>query len=366
MIKPNYDHSILSLSSSLSNFLGKKSDNATLKSLDKYLNDDIKGIIFIIFDGLGVYNVNLATTKNTYYKDHIIDEISSTMPATTTAATTTLLSNKYPDEHLWLDWSLYLEEQKRVVEIYLSRDYHTGEKVNPYNMPVEFFLDSSKTDRKLYTVAPSYAYYSDIVEAIHANSLEELFDSLNTLATKKEKFFAYCYSPEPDSSMHSFGIDSPQAISKFEEIQEKLEILMNNKDLLVITTADHGHINVKRYIEIQNDKELMDMQDRPLSMEPRFASFKIKKGMHDAFVEHFNKHYGKYFILLSYSQIIENKLFGNNSNEERVKKYVGDYIAIGNEEFYAFNLNATDDLLVGLHAGATKEEMTVPVCVFKS
>ena len=364
MIKPDFQNGLINLSATLSNFVGAKTNVPTLKGLEEKLNKDKKDVVFIIFDGLGVYNVENFSKKDSFYKNHIVLKISSNLPPTTTSATTTLMSGKYPDEHLFLAWTLYLKNQKRVVELYTSKDYFSKEKVLPYTQKVNCFLDRAQTDRKIYTVGPSYLSYSKKIGHKVANTIDEMFLKIDEILKEDEKHFLYCYCSEPDYTMHEFGVKSKEAQEKFDSIQAGLENLIStNKDVLILTTADHGHVDIKEYLEF--DKELLLLQRRPLSMEPRFVSFKIKFGKKGKFKKLFNEKYGKYFDLISQKEAIKQKFFGKGKNLRKLKNFIGDFIAVGNEEFVAFNINNSPSPLKGHHSGGTKEEIIVPVCVFE-
>ncbi|MFA6860179.1 MAG: alkaline phosphatase family protein [Clostridia bacterium] len=368
MIERNFENSLLNLSATLANFVGVETGITMLKSLENKLNENTKNVVFIIFDGLGLYNVNELTENNdTFYKNHIIDTIKSTIPATTTNATTSLLSTKYPDEHLWLSWSLFLKEQNKVSEIFLSRDYYTHLPTEKYiGGDITAFVDKSKTDRKISVIAPSYVKNFEKVEKLNANSIQELFEKLDFVVNNNDNNkFVYCYCDEPDHTMHEFGIKSKETKEKFKEIQTRLEdFLKQNSDILIITTADHGHIDISEYIEIYKDEEIMDLIERPLSMENRFTSIKVKKGKDSFFKKLFIEKYGNDFDLYESDYLINLGIFGNGENKEKIKEFLGDFVVIGNNTFKA--LAFCDDLnrLKGNHSGYTKEEMEVPICIF--
>ncbi len=368
MVKPDYKNGLINLSATLADFIGDKNSIAKIDWLQQKLANAPKKVVFIIFDGLGVYNVNALTTDNDYYKQHIQSVISSTMPPTTANATTTLASCKTTDEHLWISWSLWLKEYQKVVELFLGTDYYTREKVGKYNMPYQWFIDRANTSRKISIIAPSYVVFPDKEKAIIASDVDELFIKLNECMQDDCEQFIYCYCDRPDGSMHSNGIVNPETKAIFENIQKNLEdFVSRNKDVLIITSADHGHVDAKKYIHINEDKDIMSLQARPISMEARFASFKLKRGCKKKFEILFNKRYGKYFELKSSSSLLRQKTFGNGSNNTLMKEYLGDYIAIGNESCYGLNFFANKvGLFKSLHAGGTKEEMEVPIAIFES
>lgn len=370
MIKPNFKKNIVNLSSTLSNFLGCESKIKQLKKLKVKLNkNDYDNVIFIIFDGLGVYDVNELTNKNAFYKNHIVEVLSSTMPATTTNATTSMLSCKYPSQHLWLAWSLYLEEQKRVVELYLNRDYYTHEQTQKYSPQTEItaFIDKAKTNRKLFAVVPDYCKNFNEARIVNANTIDDLFKRLEDLTQSYDKKFIYAYCDEPDHTMHEFSVHSTQTKNAFDKIQASLEKFINlHKNTLIITTADHGHIDISEFLNIYENNELMEMLERPMCGENRFVSFKVKNEYRSLFKKLFNKKYKKWFDLIPVEKLISKHVFGTLENKDEIKNLFGDYIAIGNSSFKSFVFYKEQQLLKGNHAGGSKEEMEVPLCIFES
>lgn len=368
MMKLNLKNSILNLSATLADFVGAENNISKIKKLQKRLKDAPQNVVFIIFDGLGIYNINKLSQNNAFYKSHIVQKLYSTIPATTTNATTTLISTKYPDEHLWLGWSLWQEKLNKVSEIYLSRDYYTHEPLDPYlGGDAEPFLYRANSDRSLYMVSPSYAQISNSIDKRDANNPQELFEALGDIIKSPDKKFVYCYCDEPDKTMHETGVTSTKTQQRFNEIQTKLEeFLRVNNDTLVITTADHGHIDITRYIDIYNDRDIMNLISRPMSMENRFVSFAIRDGKKKEFKKIFKQRYGKYFNLFSSDSLIKKQVFGVGKNTKELKILLGDYVAVGNNTFSAIMFKEGKDRLKGMHAGFTKAEMEVPLAIFES
>ena len=53
---------------------------------------------------------------------HMVEEITSVFPPTTTAATTTLESGLSRAEHAWLGWSLHFPEVNGNVNIFINKN----------------------------------------------------------------------------------------------------------------------------------------------------------------------------------------------------------------------------------------------------
>lgn len=364
MKKPNWNESILNISATLADYLGNKNNLPKLKSIEEVLKNNRNNIVFIIFDGLGVYDIN-TLIPNEFMQKNIKQVLTSTMPATTTNATTSLVDCKFPDEHLWLAWCLYLKESNEVVDIYLNTNDYTGEETKKYFdiAPYGFYGARANCDRAIKTIVPIYAINGYINKTI-ANTVEELFEKLEIELADNSKKFVYAYCDEPDHTFHEYGVNSPEGKEIVNRIQNSLKKLYEKySNFTIIATADHGHIDIKKHIAIYEDKILMDMLERPFSLEPRFISFKVKNHKHELFKKHFVPKYGKYFDLVSSEELIKTNTFGLGKNYEKVKDFLGDFIAIGNEENASFVFSENQSQHKGNHAGGTKEEMEVPLII---
>ena len=129
MLFPDFKNNIVLLSNSLLRYYGVKPFHNTLPVLDRALACGKKNIVFMILDGLGENILCRHLGKQSFLRRHHIGGISSVFPPTTTAATTSFHSGLYPLEHGWLGWMPYFKQINRVVEIFLNKDYYTGEDI---------------------------------------------------------------------------------------------------------------------------------------------------------------------------------------------------------------------------------------------
>ena len=107
-IKPNYKNCNLNISSTLAEFLGTENKNATLKLLEDELKKNYKNVVFICFDGMGIYPITQNLKPKDFLRKHIQQTLVSTFPSTTTNATTSLMTNTLPLEHGWFGWTVTL------------------------------------------------------------------------------------------------------------------------------------------------------------------------------------------------------------------------------------------------------------------
>ncbi len=98
-------------------------------------------------------------------------------------------------------------------------------------------------------------------------------------------------------------------------------------------------------------------------MEPRATNFFVKPLMKKKFKKVFNAKYGDEFLLHTKEELYASGLLGFGTKHQLLDDFIGDYVAIsiGNK---MFNFKEHSRFL-GHHAGLTKEEMEVPLIIFK-
>ncbi len=366
LIKPDFEHSILNISTSLSKFLGNETNYATLPILDEFLSHGKKNVVLLILDGCGINPLNINLDKDSFLRKHIVDTLTSTFPSTTTNATTSYMTALPPIEHGWFGWSVYFSDANRAIDIYKASDSYTGEPVDKdfmsKRLPIKSFYAGNKSDYTVNKVVP--IYFKDEVKENHYtfNGLEEMFSQIKNICDRNGKQFIYAYCPEPDSTMHENGVTSEKAKKLIEYLNSKVEWLANGcSDTLFIVSADHGQVDIDGYLEFYKDEHLISLLEWPFSLEPRAVCFKVKAGKGKEFEDYFNKTYGDNFVLYPTKQLLEENYFGGRGKNEEL---LGDYIgvcythkqALFKEESHRFK---------GHHTSLT-EEMEVPLIIVET
>ena len=104
---PDYDRSILSISSSIMKYYNVESNYKSLPELDKILDKKYKNIVFLILDCLGDNIIKKNLSNNSILKSNVITNVTSVFPTTTAAATTAIHSGLSPLESGWIGWMPY-------------------------------------------------------------------------------------------------------------------------------------------------------------------------------------------------------------------------------------------------------------------
>ena len=354
-IKPDWNNSNLNISATLAEFLGAKNNNATLPILKEELKKDYKNIVFICFDGMGINPININLKKEDFLRKNIVKTLTSTFPSTTTNATTSLITNLLPLEHGWLGWSLNFKEIKQNIDIYLHANSITGEKVD-FEYPIinnaDCYFDNAKTDYNITAILPSYVQTKNTNKIVIENE-NELCEAIKNTCEKPEKQFMYCYYPDPDSTMHEYGVSSPEAKEKINFINKKIEELYQQvNNTLFIITADHGQVDINGYIEFYKDTDFVDLLAFPAFLDARTPAFIVKKGR--------EKEFENLFTIYKTKDLIKQNYFGNKGKYDYL---LGDYIAIGTNTYKLLLAHERAQKFKGHHTSLT-EEMLVPLIMF--
>lgn len=366
LIKPDFENSVLNISSSLAKFLGKENNYKTLSTLDESLAKGKKNVVFLILDGCGINPININLSEDCFLRRNIRQTLTSVFPSTTTNATTTYRTALPPIEHGWFGWSVYFEGLGRAVDVYMGRDSYTGEEIDKNfvssTLPTKSFYADVKSEYEINRVVPSY-FKDEIKSNLFAfNGLEEMFSQIKNVCEKEGKQFVYAYCPEPDSTMHEYGVSSAQAKKLIEYLNSNIERLVEQcKDTLFIVSADHGQVDIDGYVEMYKDKTLLSFMQWPFYLEPRAIGFKIKEGKEEEFEKYFSSTYGDNFVLFRTKQLLEENYFGGRGDYE---KMLGDYIGVCYTHKQAL-FKEDSHRFKGHHTSLT-EEMEVPLIIVET
>lgn len=365
---PDYDHCLVNLSNSVLKAFGAKTTAPTLAMADKLLEGSYKNVVVLLMDAMGISILEKHLEPEGFLRSHLQGQYSSVFPPTTVAATTSVLSGLYPNEHGWLGWDIYYpeldknvtvftnteqvteDENKNIKEIVPAADFHVGFKYTPYKNIIEKINE-----------AGGNAYASMPFMEPFPQDLDSIFARVEDLCNKPEKKFIYAYWNEPDQTIHLTGPDSKETHDLMIELEKKIEDLASKlSDTLLLITADHSQIACTNYC-LMDYPEILKCLVRLPSIEPRTLSFWVKDEYKELFPEIFRKEFGDKFWVATREEVVEQKLFGIGKDHELFEDMLGDYIAISVSDAAIFLTHKEMELMPGGHAGLTKEEMEIPL-----
>ena len=366
--RPDYDNCLVNLSNSILKHFGAETSAPTLKMADKLLENEYKNVVVLLMDAMGISVIEKHLRPDGFLRSHLAGAYSSVFPPTTVAATTSVLSGLYPNEHGWLGWDMYfpmldknvtvftnsnqLEEDEKgeVIDPKPAADYHVAFKYLPYKNIIDRINEAGG---KAYTSMPFLEPFPQ--------DLDSILKRVEDLCDEPEKKFIYAYWSDPDSTMHLYGPGSDEAHKLLNELETRLEEFSSNlSDTLLLITADHSQVESKNYC-INDYPEITRCLERMPAIEPRALNFFVKEEYKEEFPKIFADAFKDKFLLLTKEEIIEGKLFGTGKDNEMFRDSLGDYLAISiaNESIFVTHKEAS--MLPGGHAGLTREEMEIPL-----
>ena len=364
MMRPDYRNSIMNVSRSLLRFYGAYDGDDTIKVLDDALDGSVNHVIYMLLDGLGMNIIREHLDHDSFVRRNLAKTVTSVFPPTTSAATTAVLSAKPPIETGWLGWMQRFESIGRHVILFRNTDYYTEESldidIKKDHLPYETITETIgrvRPDVKTTVLFPSfvpngYKTFSDMLFA------------LDVITDTNAKSMSYAYWTEPDLSIHEKGIKADDVGTLVRDLDRSLSDFSKTLpgDALLVLIADHGMIDVKAD-PLHDDTELLAMLKTMPSLESRVTVFHLKDGMKDAFIRHFKETYKDNYALFESETLIEQGLFGTGPVHPLARDFLGDMIAVATKDRM---LSVTKGFpFKAHHAGMTKEELEVPLVIFK-
>ncbi|MBO4682148.1 MAG: alkaline phosphatase family protein [Clostridiales bacterium] len=366
--RPDYGNCLVNLSNSILKAFGAETTAPTLKMADKLLESDYKNVVILLMDAMGTSVMEKHLAPDGFLRSHFKGTYSSVFPPTTVAATTSMLSGLYPNEHGWLGWDVYYPELDKNVTVFTNTDqttedesgnptqaipaadFHAGFRYCPYKNIIDKINE-----------AGGKAYASSPFMEPFPQELDEVLGRIESLCKEPGRKFIYSYWPEPDHTMHLKGPDSAEARDVLIELENRLEQFARGlSDTLLLITADHSQIECENHCLLDYPEIMRRLVGMP-SIEPRTLSFRVKDEYKKDFPEVFRKTFGDKFWILTKEEIIEKKLFGIGKDHELFSGMLGDYICISVSDAAVFLTHAEMNMMPGGHAGLTKAELEIPL-----
>lgn len=327
---------------------------AILERLKKMQNDTGKNRLVIVLDGMGVAIIKKLLDKNGFFAKHLIDTETAIIPATTVAATTAYRTGKMPWKTGFVGWSQYFAETDEVIEVFLNKNYYTGEiskmPKHTNTLPCKTVVEQMNTDgRRAFEIMPAFIPGG-------AETFEQWLDQIIAITNKETNAYIYAYWTEPDTALHEFGENSDNVKTLLRDMEQKVEKafekIVNKTDILI--TADHGHKLLKPLF-LTDFPDIEQSLLHPISIEARAASLFVKPEKIAEFPAVFNKHFGKWFKLVTKQDFEKDFL-----HAARPVRFIGDFMALAIAD-YGLYQNRDVPHYISNHAGITKEELEIPI-----
>lgn len=360
----NRHYDLVNLSNSIFKKWGLPTYHESIPELDEILAKHDKVAVFL-FDGAGEAILNAHPHTSSFALKHKKMVIESVNPATTVAATTSLLTGKYPIETGYLGWTLQFDEYDDAIFTFRHKKCRNDEQ-----LPDDVMLKKCPNEY-IYDVLNAHGVKASrlMKQPADPNGQKDLKDGLGRANEffKNGGEFLYYYDSEPDHSIHTYGTESPLVGHKLYQCFRMLRrFIKANPDVLVISLADHGLLNCKT-MDMAEHKDLTSLLVKPVSIEGRTPAFFVEPGKEEEFRTLFEKYYGEYFELISKQEALVSKYFGDGEPRKETLDFIGTFIGVSTSNLTLYNSTDRETeffISKAHHAGRSKDEMNIVVSIY--
>ncbi|MEE3343810.1 MAG: alkaline phosphatase family protein [Bacilli bacterium] len=367
IVKNNYNECLTNLACSIRKYFELDYKHNTLDYIDKILEEyKPKNVVTILCDGMGSNIMDRMLNKDSFLIKHREKIITTVFPATTVAATTSIMTGLNPYETGMLGWEMYYKDLDKIITVFLN-----SLKEDLEHKPLEEAIDYNKKHMIRKTIMDDinemgkdkgYGLFPFGEDAY--TDIDDMFKRIEDLCSKDGKKYIYAYDENPDHTMHEIGCDKEEIKDIIVDLNNRIEELSNKlEDTVIFVVADHGHINIDNIL-IKDYPDIEECLLRNISLEPRAVNFFIKPDKKDTFVNLFNKYFSNDFDLYPMEEVIDFKLFGDGDENEIFRDALGDYLAIAKGNKAIIHIGGVE--FKSHHAGYTDDEILVPLIVIKT
>lgn len=361
IVFPDYNHSILNITSSILKYYGVDFGYQTIQQLDKRLSKKPRNVIYVLVDALGSEIIKKHPKKAEFLIQQQNDVLTTVFPSTTTSATVTAMTGLPPIVTGWIGWQQFVKEEGRHVVFFQNKDYYDEDYHFDYNVADRFvkrinhydLIKDKNSDVNVHEIFPEFR------EKKH-KTIDKQVDTCLSLINDDEKHFVYMYWDQVDSKLHEFGTTSKEVNEEIGFVNDAIKKLFESvdDDTLIVVTADHGHIDIEAKQILEYEDIVLMLEQKP-ALEARCTAFYVKDEYKDVFPEVFDRHFRKHFVLYKSEDLLKMNIFGDGLQHPKFRDFLGDYVSIAIDR-YAFGL-LNKKPHKSTHAGLTKDEMLIPL-----
>ncbi len=382
MQKPDYHGgSIVNLMASLQEGLGGRAHAyAPLRQLPV---DEVRGyrqVILWVIDGMGLRMLR-EHPEAVHLNAALRGRMTSVYPPTTASAVTTFLTGDAPQQHGLTGWYMYFRELGACLAVLPGRPRYGGGTYAQAGIDVGRLLGNRPFSERIAQpsriLSPRTIAESDFNRAhlgtsrlYSYNGLTELRNQLIQAIQEAEPGYLFAYWSELDAIGHHDGITSERAATHLLELDRAFSEIAEQArmhDVLLLVTADHGQIDTRREERLNLDEHspLLDFLALPLCGEPRSAYAYLRPGYEADFDRYLEDHLSQVLESVPSRTLVEAGWYGLGEPHPELLRRIGDRVLIMRHHYTLKDWLAQEKRyeLVGVHGGASQDELLVPLIV---
>lgn len=358
-------------------------------------------VVFFLVDAFGWSFYERVVKDSKFFceieKGGVVSKLTSQFPSTTTAHVTTALTGEPVFKHGLYEWFYYEPKVDNIITAFLYSGIRREGRENVKEViqnPFEILPCKSYFGELKKCGVESIVYHPAFInDSIYTKTMcrdakikgyddySDLFQNLLIdLRKDDKKEYYYVYLPEIDSVAHEKGNDSKEFKDIMDKFTQAIDSFYENankclKDVAVILSADHGQIDIdlnrKNYLnhKIEGIEKYIEKNKMGEVMCPagycRDMFLHIKKEDLLECKEVIKREVGEFVDVYTYDELLALGIFGAGS--KALRERCGNLILIpkNKENIWWFEEGEFYLSLKGVHGGASKEEMEIPLLVYK-
>jgi predicted AlkP superfamily pyrophosphatase or phosphodiesterase len=359
-------------------------------------------VVLLLIDGFGWQQWRQYAERYDFFQrlttHGVVAPLTTVFPSTTAAALTTVHSGLTPLEHGLPEWWVYFDELDIMAATLpfsplgaQGRDVlrRTGVKPTLLFQGQTVYQTLARAGTPSFTMlrnAYAYSAYSSVVHKgstrlSYINSSDMLVNLRQKIAEISGPAYFYVYWDAVDAIAHTYGPHTEQYHAELagfsyllqREVVEKISPAVAG-DVILIVTADHGHINVSprdtlylnRYPRLIRSLQVSPAGKRILPWgSPRDVFLRVPEETRTATAAWLSKRLRHKATVLSIDEALKQGLFGLGKPHQRFRNRVGDLLILPHrhELIWYEHLKGKKFELRGMHGGLTADEMLIPLAV---
>jgi len=191
---------------------------------------------------------------------------------------------------------------------------------------------------------------------------------LREIIARRERKLVFAYWDALDTLCHRYGTEGEEFLAEVETFDSVFErqVLRTAKDVTILLTADHGHINTyaKGRIDLRARPDLLNRLAVPPTGEPRLTYLHAADGNAKRLRDEVAASLGDSARVCTANEAFDAGLFGGGIEHPAARARVGDVLAAPKRDktlIYGYPGEKVD--MIGRHGGLSPAEMLVPLVV---